>query len=85
MEPISDRAKQAVHSLNKAIADVLEKKRLLGQYAVMGNDGKPVKVPASRLPVSSKGINPATDTPSAGGGTPTPCTLFRAVKLGSIF
>ncbi|MBC8520275.1 MAG: hypothetical protein H8D24_07720 [Gammaproteobacteria bacterium] len=53
MEPISDRAKQAVHSLNKAIADVLEKKRLLGQYAVMGNDGKPVKVPASQLPVAS--------------------------------
>lgn len=49
MNEISERAKQATESLSEAVAKVLERKRLLGQYAVMDKNGKPIKVPASEL------------------------------------
>jgi hypothetical protein len=38
----SEESKQMLESLRKAVAKALEKKRRLGQYAVVWRDGKPV-------------------------------------------
>ena len=50
---VEDRIKitamEAEESLKKAVRKELEKKALLGQYAVIDRDGKPVRVKASEL------------------------------------
>jgi hypothetical protein len=38
----SEESKQMLESLRKAVAKALDKKRRLGQYAVVWRDGKPV-------------------------------------------
>ena len=46
----------ALHALRKAVARTLTVKRKLGQYVVMKKDGKPVRVPAEKIPsVSDNG------------------------------
>ncbi len=44
-----DLSRKAVHTLKQAVYDEMEKKRKLGQYAVINNQGKPVHVSAEDL------------------------------------
>lgn len=50
---MTDSEKQAalaLHALRKAVARTLTVKRRLGQYVVIGKNGKPVRVPAEQIP-----------------------------------
>ena len=40
----SPQSQEMLNALRRAVADALEKKRRLGQYAVVWEDGKPVMV-----------------------------------------
>ena len=42
--PPSEKSQQTLDALKQAVAKALEKKRRLGQYAVIWEDGKPVLV-----------------------------------------
>jgi hypothetical protein len=53
MKQTFERAQKACEVLNKAVLECLNRKRLLGQYAIMEKDGKPAKVPADQLPKSA--------------------------------
>lgn len=44
-------------SLQKAVAQALEKKRRLGQYAVVWRDGKPVTIGEDAPKVSESSVN----------------------------
>lgn len=44
MKKTSQETQEMLKSLKKAVADTLEKKRRLGQYAVIWRDGKPVVI-----------------------------------------
>ena len=56
MSPLSPESQRALDSLRQAVAEALERKRRLGQYAVIWQDGRPVQVipdeaePAQPLP-----------------------------------
>ena len=45
----------ALRSLRNAVVHTLIVKRRLGQYAVMGKDGKAIRVPPEKLPLDEKG------------------------------
>ena len=49
------QARTALRALRKAVVRTLTVKRRLGQYAVMGKDGKAVRVPPGKLPLDEKG------------------------------
>ena len=61
MSPLSPETERALDSLRQAVAEALERKRRLGQYAVIWQDGRPVQVipeeaePASALSQSEPG------------------------------
>jgi len=42
--PPSEKSQQTLETMKQAVAKALEKKRRLGQYAVIWEDGKPVLV-----------------------------------------
>jgi hypothetical protein len=42
--PPSEKSRQTLEAMKQAVAKALEKKRRLGQYAVIWEDGKPVLV-----------------------------------------
>jgi len=44
MSPLSVEDQRALDALRRAVADALERKRRLGQYAVIWQDGRPVQV-----------------------------------------
>lgn len=44
MTEIQEHAQKALDSLAKSVREALEKKRLLGQYAVISKNGKVVKI-----------------------------------------
>ena len=44
MTEIQEHAQKALDSLAKSVREALEKKRLLGQYAVISQNGKVVKI-----------------------------------------
>jgi len=44
MTEIQRRAQRALEALRRAVASALDRKRRLGQYAVIYRDGKPVRV-----------------------------------------
>lgn len=48
-KPISQSAQLMLESLRKSVAEALEKKRRLGQYAVVWEDGKPVMIRGDQL------------------------------------
>ena len=50
MKEVLERAYKAREILHKAVLEELDKKRRLGQYAVMYKDGKVVHVPPEELP-----------------------------------
>lgn len=50
MKQTEQRARQALASLARAVHEALNKKSLLGQYAVMEKDGRPARIPPEQLP-----------------------------------
>ena len=44
MSPLSPETERALGSLRQAVAEALERKRRLGQYAVILQDGRPAQV-----------------------------------------
>ena len=44
MSPLSPEDQRALDSLRQAVAEALERKRLLGQYALIWQEGRPVSV-----------------------------------------
>jgi hypothetical protein len=44
MSPLGPESQRALDSLRQAVAEALEHKRRLGQYAVIWQDGRPVQV-----------------------------------------
>lgn len=44
---------QALAALNKAVAAALERKRRLGQYAVVWRDGRPQRIEPGKMDVAS--------------------------------
>lgn len=44
MSPLSPETQRALDALRRAVAEALERKRRLGQYAVIWRDGRPVRV-----------------------------------------
>ena len=61
MTPLSPDSQRALDALREAVAEALERKRRLGQYAVIWQDGRPVRVipeeaaPARPLPKGEPG------------------------------
>ena len=56
MKQTSERATHVLNSLRKAVLDALNKKRMLGQYAILEQNGKPTKVPPEALPVKEQSV-----------------------------
>ncbi len=54
MDEMHQKAQQAVEVLQRAVADELEKKRRLGQYAVVFKDGKTIRLEPDEIPVQEK-------------------------------
>ena len=50
MKEVLERAYKAREILHQAVMEELDRKRRLGQYAVMYKDGKVVHVPPEELP-----------------------------------
>ena len=44
MSPLSPDSQRALDALREAVAEALDRKRRLGQYAVFWQDGRPVRV-----------------------------------------
>jgi hypothetical protein len=51
MTELQQRAQFVKEVLTKAVADALERKRRLGQYAVILRDGRPYLLPPDERPV----------------------------------
>ena len=68
MNSIDDVALQGLESLRRAVREELERKRLLGQYAVFWIDGKVVrKIPdPPEKPIALSTLNPETDGDEGG-------------------
>ncbi len=47
---MESQSRKVAEVLNRAVADTLDRKRRLGQYAVMWRDGRTVRVEAADLP-----------------------------------
>ena len=56
----SKESQVILDSLQKAVTQALEKKRRLGQYAVVWRDGKPVMIGEDAPKVSEVSENPAS-------------------------
>lgn len=54
---LSEEGQVMLDSLQKAVTQVLEKKRRLGQYAVVWRDGKPVMIGEDAPKVSEKPLS----------------------------
>lgn len=54
---LSEEGQVMLDSLQKAVTQALEKKRRLGQYAVVWRDGKPVMIGEDAPKVSDNPVN----------------------------
>lgn len=54
---LSEEGQVILDSLQKAVAQALEKKRRLGQYAVVWRDGKPVMIGEDAPKVSENSVS----------------------------
>lgn len=63
MEAISAEDQQILDCMKEAVSDALERKRRLGQYAVIWQDGRPVFIGGMEQPMDSI-PHPLTDTPN---------------------
>lgn len=50
MTEIQRQSQQAKEVLRRAVAEALERKRRLGQYAVIFQNGKPVRIDPGHIP-----------------------------------
>lgn len=56
MSTLSAEDQQALDALRKAVAEALDRKRRLGQYAVIWRDGQAVRIePEEEAPSSAQG------------------------------
>ena len=56
MIPLSAEDQQALDALRNAVAEALDRKRRLGQYAVIWRDGRPVRIgPEEEAPFKPHG------------------------------
>jgi len=56
MSNLSAEDQQALDALRKAVAEALDRKRRLGQYAVIWRDGRAVRIePEEKAPSKSQG------------------------------
>lgn len=62
METISVEDQEILDCMRKAVSDALERKRRLGQYAVIWQDGRPVTIKGMELKMDSIS-HPLTDIP----------------------
>ncbi|MEX0430396.1 hypothetical protein [Spiribacter insolitus] len=62
MDPVQDDELNALTALGQAVADALERKRRLGQYAVVWRDGRAVKLSPEEIGSAE------ADTSQAGPG-----------------
>lgn len=53
-EPIDTEGQKILDALNRAVCKALDRKRRLGQYAVMWRNGRVVKVMPDELPCSGE-------------------------------
>lgn len=53
----SKKSQVMLDTLKTAVAHALEKKRRLGQYAVVWKDGKPVRIGADSIDVNGNDFN----------------------------
>lgn len=63
MNPVSTEDQQILDALRSAVAEALERKRRLGQYAVIWQDGKPVIIggeSSELLPQNGVATKPAS-------------------------
>jgi hypothetical protein len=58
MIPLSTEDRQALEALRSAVAEALDRKRRLGQYAVIWRDGRAVRIE----PEQEESSQPRTDT-----------------------
>jgi|GEM_PF-885374 len=56
MTPAELNAQAIGDALDRAVASALDRKRRLGQYAVMWRNGRTVRVPASELPINEADV-----------------------------
>lgn len=54
MTELERLAEQVRVGLAKAVAEALEKKRRLGQYAVIFENGRPVRIEPNQMPVKEQ-------------------------------
>jgi hypothetical protein len=55
---------QALEALKKAVANALERKRRLGQYAVVWRDGQTVRLPPEQIGRAEEYVSEASAPPS---------------------
>jgi len=56
--------RQALEALRRAVANALERKRRLGQYAVVWRDGQTVRLPPEQLGSVGQYVSRASASPS---------------------
>ena len=49
MKDLEKHSQEVLNSLREAVAEALDQKRRLGQYAVIAENGQPRRVPADQL------------------------------------
>lgn len=54
-KPTDAEAEKILEALNRAVCKALDRKRRLGQYAVMWRNGRVVRVPPDELPCYGEG------------------------------
>jgi len=54
MTELQRRSQLVKEALGRAVAEALERKRRLGQYAVIFENGKPVRIEADRITVQGR-------------------------------
>ncbi|CAN5273242.1 hypothetical protein BH09GEM1_BH09GEM1_32920 [soil metagenome] len=61
MTELSTADQQVLDALRRAVAKALDRKRRLGQYAVIWRDGKVVRLEADELPLIDESVHPKSD------------------------
>lgn len=64
MDPEQDHELKALMALRRAVANALERKRWLGQYAVVWRDGQVVRLDPEQLGSAGEYVSGATASPS---------------------
>lgn len=65
MDPEQDHESKALTALRQAVANALERKRRLGQYAVVWRDGRTVRLSPEQIGSAEEFVSGASTLPSA--------------------